>query len=100
MHHHRHVPRCRCHRAARRCRVRTDRDILDTAYDAEHLYVCTSCALPHNDDDPAGQGLHAARCACCGGPLVPLAHAPDLPPPLDDSLDRIAARRQQLRGRR
>lgn len=83
-----------------RRRLRTDRTDLEAAYDAEHLYVCTSCALPRNDDDPGGRGLHAARCACCGGPLVPLAYAPDLPPPLEDSLDRIAARRRQLRGRR
>jgi hypothetical protein len=81
-------------------RLRTDRTDLDAAYDAEHLYVCTSCALPRNDDDPGGRGLHAARCACCGQPLVPLAYDPDLPPPLEDSLDRIAARRQQLRSRR
>lgn len=80
-------------------RLRTERAGFDSAYDAEHLYVCTSCALPCNDD-PDGRGLLAARCACCGGSLVPLAYAPDLPPPLESSLDRIAARRAQLRRRR
>ena len=78
-------------------RVRTDRADLDAAYDAEHLYVCTSCALPSGHDDEAtGRAPLVARCRCCGGPLVPLIDAPDLPPPLDDSLARIASRRQLL----
>jgi hypothetical protein len=88
------------HALALHRRLRTDRADLNAAYDAEHLYVCTGCALPRNDDDPTGQAQHATRCAHCGGPFVPLAHAPDLPPPLADSLDRIAARRERLRSHR
>lgn len=81
-------------------RVRTDRANLDAVYDAEHLYVCTSCALPSGHDDGAtGRAPLVARCRCCGGPLVPLIDAPDLPPPLDDSLARIASRRQLLWSR-
>ena len=80
---------------------RTDRTDLDAAYDAEHLYVCPSCALPSGHDDEAtGRTPLVARCRCCGGPLVPLMDAPDLPPPLDDSLARIASRRQLLWSRR
>ena len=81
-------------------RVRVDRTDLDAAYDAEHLYVCTSCALPSGPDDEAtGRAPLFARCRCCDGPLVPFIDAPDLPPPLDDSLARIASRRQLLRSR-
>ncbi len=80
-------------------RVRTDRADLDAAYDAEHLLVCTSCALPASlDDDPTERASHA-RCRCCGGPLLALIDAPDLPPPLDESLSRIASRRQLLWSR-
>jgi len=81
-------------------RVRTDRADLDATYDAQHLYVCTSCALlSGHDDEATGRAPLVARCRCCGGPLVPLIDAPDLPPPLDDSLARIASRRQLLWSR-
>ena len=81
-------------------RVRADRADLEAAYDAAHLFVCPSCALPRNDDDPPGRGYRTPTCRCCDGPLVRLADAPTLPPPLDESLARVAARRSQLRGRR
>ena len=42
-------------------RVRIDRADLDAAYDAEHLYVCTSCALPSGHDDEAREALHSFR---------------------------------------
>jgi len=80
-------------------RVRTDRADLEAAYDAAHLLVCPSCALPQNDDDPPGRGYRAPTCRCCGGSLVPLVDAA-LPPPLEESLAHVAARRAQLRGRR
>ena len=81
-------------------RVRADKVDLETAYDAEHLLVCPSCALPRNDDDPPSFSYrHAPTCRCCGGPLVRLVEA-TLPPTLEDSLQRIATRRAQLRGGR
>ncbi len=79
-------------------RVRADRADLETTYDADHLLVCPSCALPRNDDDPPGRSPRTPTCRCCGGPLVPLVDAPALPAPLDESLERVAARRSQLRG--
>lgn len=81
-------------------RVRTDRTDLEAAYDAAHLLVCRICALPRNDDDPSGRSYHPPTCRCCGGTLVPLVDAPELPPPLEESLERVAARRAQLRGHR
>jgi len=81
-------------------RLRTERADLDAAYDAEHLLVCPSCAVPYNDEDPPGHRYHALACRCCGGALVRLVEAPVLPPPLEESLDRIAARRTRLQGRR
>src|ERR1039457_890111 len=63
-------------------RVRADRADLEAAYDAAHLLVCPSCALPRNDEDAAGR-YHAPTCRCCGGTLVPLVEAPALPPPLE-----------------
>ena len=81
-------------------RLRAERADLEAAYDAEHLLVCPSCAVPRNDEDPPGRSYHALACRCCGGALVRLVEAPALPPPLAESLDRIAARRTRLWGRR
>jgi hypothetical protein len=81
-------------------RVRADRAELEATYDGAHLLVCPSCALPRNDDDSPRHSSRAPTCRCCGGPLVRLVDAPALPPPLDESLARLAARRGQLRGRR
>jgi hypothetical protein len=81
-------------------RVRADRAEHEAAYDAAHLLVCPSCALPRNDDDPPGRSHRTPTCRCCDGPLVRLIDAPALPPSLDESLARVAARRSQLRGRR
>ena len=81
-------------------RLRTERADLEAAYDAEHLFVCPSCAVPCNDEDPPGRRYNALACRCCGGALVRLVEAPVLPPPLEESLDRIAARRTRLWDRR
>ena len=82
-------------------RLRVARADLEAAYDARHLYVCRGCALAHNVEcDPHGQGPLAVTCQCCGGSLVPAAEVPDLPPPLEDSLARVAARRERLGSRR
>ena len=81
-------------------RLRVARCDLEAAYDARHLYVCRRCALPHNvQRDPHEQGPLAMTCRCCGGSLVPAAEAPDLPPPLEDSLARVADRSEQLGSR-
>ncbi|MDA8297665.1 MAG: replication-relaxation family protein [Actinomycetota bacterium] len=80
-------------------RLRTERADLEAAYDAEHLLVCPSCAVPCNDDEPPGRSYHVQACRCCGGALVRLVDAPELPPPLEQSLERIAARRTRLWGR-
>lgn len=77
------------------------RAVTSTAYDTRHLYVCRGCALAHNvKRDPHGQWPLAVTCQCCGGSLVPAAEVPDLPPPLEDSLARVAARRERLGSRR
>ncbi len=81
-------------------RLRTERADLEAAYDVEHLLVCPSCAVPRNDEDPPGRHYHALACRCCGGALVRLVDAPVLPPPLAESLERVAARRTRLWGRR
>ncbi len=81
-------------------RLRVARCDLEAAYDARHLYVCERCALPYNvERDPHEQGPLAMTCRCCGGSLVPAAEAPDLPPPLEDSLARVADRSEQLGSR-
>jgi hypothetical protein len=78
-------------------RLRVARCDLEAAYDARHLYVCPRCAVPAKvEPDPIERGPLAMTCRCCGGSLVPPGEAPDLPPPLDDSLFRVAARREQL----
>ena len=82
-------------------RLRVARCDLEAAYDTRHLYVCRGCALAHNVEcDPHGQGPLAVTCQCCGGSLVPAAEVPHLPPPLEDSLARVAVRREQLGSRR
>jgi hypothetical protein len=84
-------------------RLRADRAELEAAYDAEHLLVCPTCALPRNDDEGVssfGRPRAPLACRSCGGPLVALVDAPDLPPALHDSLARIAARRERLGGHR
>ena len=78
-------------------RLRVARRDLEAAYDARHLYVCRRCALAHNvERDPHEQGPLTVICQCCGGSLVPAADVPDLPPPLEDSLAQVAARRERL----
>ena len=80
-------------------RLVASRGALEAAYDARHLCICPRCGVPKNDDeDPAIPGCRGARCRCCGGVVVPVVDAPELSPPLDDSLARIATRREQLRG--
>ncbi len=81
-------------------RLRTERADLEAAYDAEHLFVCPSCAVPCNDEAPPGHSYHVLACRCCGGALVRLVDAPVLPPTLAESLERIAARRTRLSDRR
>ncbi len=81
-------------------RLRTERADLEVTYDAEHLLVCPNCAVPCNDEEAPGRRYHALACRCCGGALVRLVDAPMLPPPLAESLDRIATRRTRLWGRR
>jgi hypothetical protein len=82
-------------------RLVASRADLEAAYDARHLCVCPRCGTPQNDDeDPATSGYHGARCRCCAGRVVPVVEAPELPPPLEDSLARIATRRERLRGGR
>ncbi|MGH9304055.1 MAG: hypothetical protein ACRDZ5_06535, partial [Acidimicrobiales bacterium] len=77
-------------------RLRSERADLEAAYDAEHLFVCPTCAVPRNDEEPPGRSYHVLACRCCGGALVRLVEAPVLPPTLAESLERIAARRTQL----
>jgi hypothetical protein len=84
-------------------RLRADRAELEAAYDREHLLVCPTCALPRNDDESApsfGRPRASLACRSCGGPLVALLDAPDLPPALHDSIARIAARKEWLGGGR
>jgi hypothetical protein len=84
-------------------RLRADRAELEAAYDAEHLLVCPTCALPRNDDESApsfGRPRAPLACRSCGGPLAALLDAPDLPPALHDSLARIAACRERIGGDR
>jgi hypothetical protein len=82
-------------------RLVASRADLDAAYDARHLCLCPRCGVPRNDDeDLATAGWLGARCRCCGGSVVPMVEAPELPPALEDSLARIATRREQLRGGR
>ncbi len=82
-------------------RIVANRADLEAAYDARHFCVCPRCGIPKNDDEgPAASGYYGARCLCCGGSVVPAIDAPELPPPLKDSLARIATRREQLRGGR
>ena len=81
-------------------RLRTERADLEVTYDSEHLLVCPNCAVPCNDEEAPGRRYHALACRCCGGALVRLVDAPMLPPPLAESLDRIATRRTRLWGRR
>ena len=78
-------------------RLRADRDGLEAAYDAEHLLVCPGCALPHSHERDPSSFAPTPRCRCCGGDLVHFAAA-QLPPPLEESLSRVAARRSDLRG--
>lgn len=89
------------HTLSRHRRLRVARADLEAAYDARHLYVCRGCALPHNvERDPHGLGPLAVTCQCCGGSLVPAAEVPNLPPPLEDSLARVAGSRKRLGSRR
>lgn len=84
-------------------RLRADRAKLEAAYDAEHLLVCPTCALPRNGDEPAspfGQPRAPLACRSCGGPLVRLVDAPDLPAALHVSLARIAAHKEKRGGDR
>lgn len=81
-------------------RLRTERADLEASYDAEHLLVCPACAVPCNDEEPPGPSYHVLACRCCSGALVRLVDAPELPPPLAESLERIASRRTRLWGRR
>ena len=82
-------------------RLLTSRTDLEAAYDARHLCVCPRCGVPRNDDeDPAVSGYHGVRCRYCGGSVVPIAECPELPAELDDSIARIADRRELLRGER
>jgi hypothetical protein len=82
-------------------RLLTSRTDLEAAYDARHLCVCPRCGVRRNDDeDPAVSGYHGVRCRCCGGTVVPMVEGPELPAELDDSIARIANRREQLRGAR
>ena len=82
-------------------RLVANRADLDAAYDARHLCVCPRCGIPKNDDeDPVTSGYHRARCLSCGGPVVPMVEAPELPAPLADSLALIATRRERLGGER
>ncbi len=80
-------------------RLRTERADLEAAYDATHLLVCPTCAVPRNDEEAPGRRSHVLACRCCGGALVRRVEAPALPPPLAESLERIAARRTRLWGR-
>jgi hypothetical protein len=80
-------------------RLRTDRADLEAAYNAEHLLVCPTCAVPRNDEESPGRSYHVLACRCCGGAVVRLVDAPELPPPLEESLERIAARRTRLWSR-
>ena len=81
-------------------RLRTERADLEAAYDATHLLVCPTCAVPRNDEEAPGRRSHVLACRCCGGALVRRVEAPALPPPLAESLERIAARRTRHWGRR
>ena len=80
-------------------RLLTSRVELEAAYDARHLCVCPRCGAPRNDDeDPAVSSYHGVRCRCCGGTVVPMVERPELPAELDDSIARIASRRERLWG--
>jgi hypothetical protein len=82
-------------------RLVANRADLDATYDARHLCVCARCGIPKNDDeDPVTSGYHRAHCLSCGGSVVPMVEAPELPAPLADSLTLIAARRERLGGER
>ncbi|MGH9077920.1 MAG: replication-relaxation family protein [Acidimicrobiales bacterium] len=71
---------------------------LEADYDARHLCVCARCGIPRNDDeDQAASPRYGARCRCCGGSVVPMVEAPELPPTLEVSFARIATRREQIR---
>jgi hypothetical protein len=59
--------------------------------------VCPSCALPHSHERDPSSFAPTPRCRCCGGDLVHFADA-ELPPPLEECLSRVAARRSDLRG--
>ncbi|MGH9055727.1 MAG: replication-relaxation family protein [Acidimicrobiales bacterium] len=78
-------------------RLVANRADLAADYDARHLCVCPRCGIPKNDDeDPAISGYGGARCPCCGDRVVPMVEAPELPPSLEDFLERIVTRREQL----
>ena len=80
-------------------RLLAKRADLEASYDARHLCVCPRCGVPRNDDeDPAVSGYHGVRCRCCAGTVVPMSTCPELPAELDDSIARIADRREQLWG--
>ena len=78
-------------------RLRTDRTQVEATYDAEHLLICQGCTLPHSHERDTSSFTPTPRCRCCGGELVHLVGA-ELPPPLEESLSRVAARRSDLRG--
>jgi hypothetical protein len=78
-------------------RLRADRDELEAIYDAEHLLVCQGCALPYSHERDPSSFAPTPRCRCCGGDLVHFA-ATELPPPLDESVSQVAARKSDLRG--
>jgi hypothetical protein len=78
-------------------RLVANRADLEADYDARHLCVCPHCGVPQNDDeDRAASHDYGGHCRCCGESVVPMVERPELPPPLEGSLARIASRRERL----
>jgi hypothetical protein len=86
------------HALALHRRLLTSATQLEAGYDATHLVVCTDCGIARHvpDLDQWGRGS-TDICNACGGPLVPAAGDPPLPPLLEESLAAIQLRLEQAR---
>jgi hypothetical protein len=86
------------HALALRRRLLTSAAQLEAGYDATHFVVCTDCGIARHvpELDEWGRGS-TDICQACGGPLVPAASDPPLPPSLEESLAAIRQRLEHAR---